>query len=377
MKRTSKIRAAFCLGLVYAVACMLCTSLVTFTKASNDGTLEDNGRYLGDPLRGLNAGQLREFDEGFALFVKNWTIHEGIGPNINAHSCVACHRIPTPGGSGTGRETFVMRSASLIGTAGGSVFPRFEVRVDGSLHERSLPGPITFRKTQGLFGLGLLEAVPANVILEYSDPNDANGDGISGRLVKTGQSFGRFGWKGDAPTIEAFVEEAFAVEMGLGRAHTADAKRIEVNDAQIRLVSQFIRFLGAPRPIGGNNFAKGKELFDRIGCALCHRPSLTTGPAEAPLGNQTLFAFTDLLLHDMGARLSDGIQENGVLAQEFRTPPLWGIASTGPPYLHDGRANSVYEAIIAHGGEAGSAAAKFQVLSDEEKQAVLRFINSL
>ena len=152
---------------------------------------------------------------------------------------------------------------------------------------------------------------------------------------------------------------------------------IEVAPDQIRLVAQFIRYLGAPRRSGGNGISRGRELFYKIDCALCHRPILTTGGNSSPFGNQTLFVFTDLLLHDMGLELSDGLDENGVSGREFRTPPLWGIASTGPPYLHDGRAMTVYDAIIAHGGEAGSSAQKFRMLSHEEQAVVVKFVNSL
>lgn len=387
LRLTSKAIGVFCLASVYAVLLLLSESSPKLIYASTKGAAQEveSGRYLGDPIQGLTSNQLQEFDGGFDLFVKNWTVQDGIGPNINARSCVACHRIPTPGGSGTGRETFVSRSPFVIDVLGGSVFPRFEVRNDGSLQERSQPSRITLRRTQPLFGLGLLEAVPVSVLLEYSDPSDADGDGVSGRLVRIGKQFGRFGWKGNVPTIEAFVEDAFAVEMGLrSKARSDETKHlsytfhaIEINPTQIRLVSQFIRFLGAPRLAGGNRVSKGRELFYRIDCAVCHRPSLTTGATPTPFGNQTLLAFTDLLLHDMGPEMGDGLEENGVSGQEFRTPPLWGIASTGPPYLHDGRAMTVHDAIIAHGGEARSSALKFRILSQEEQAALLRFVNSL
>jgi CxxC motif-containing protein (DUF1111 family) len=359
-----------------------------YAAAGEVGRESETGRYLGDPIEGLTPNQLEEFDRGFSLFVKNWSVREGLGPNVNAHSCVACHRIPTPGGSGTGHETLVVRSPDFVDPAGGSVFPRFMVRDDGSLQERSLPQRITIRRTQGLFGLGLLEAVPVSVLLEYADANDADDDGISGRLVRVGEEFGRFGWKGNVPTIEAFVQDAFAVEMGLRSKMRADeivalgstarnSASVEVTPTQTRLVSQFIRFLGAPRPTVEHRPSRGRELFDRIDCAKCHRPSLETGMAPAPFGNQKLFAFTDLLLHDMGPELGDGLEEDGVSGQEFRTPPLWGIASTGPPYLHDGRAMTMYDAIIAHGGEAKTSARKFKMLSEEEQASLLRFLNSL
>jgi Predicted thiol oxidoreductase len=354
-------------------------------QASTIGAGEEsiNGRYFGDPIQGLTASELQEFNAGFNLFVKIWTTQEGVGPNINARSCVVCHRVPVPGGSGTTRDTFVVRSPSVKDAAGGTVFPRFEVHPDGSLHRRSLPKRVTVRRTPPLFGLGLLEAVPVYVLLEYADPNDADGDGISGRLLRVGEEFGRFGWKGNVPTIEAFVEEAFEVEIGL-QSKPRQAKNlpgssgaIKITPTQIRLVSQFVRLLGAPRQTMEPGLSKGRELFFNLDCAKCHRPSLTTGTGPAPFGNQKIFPYTDLLLHDMGPELSDGLGEDGISGQEFRTPPLWGIASIGPPYLHDGRALTVHEAILAHRGEAKISAEKYNTLAAEDRAALLRFVNSL
>jgi CxxC motif-containing protein (DUF1111 family) len=262
------------------------------------------------------------------------------------------------------------------------------VNPDGSVQENKLPKHISARKTPPLFGLGLLEAVPTHVLLEYADPNDANGDGVSGRLVKVGKGFGRFGWKGNVGNIQDFVEGAFAVEIGLlsktlalrvaQKKHLPKASdSAEVNSDQVQIVSQFIRFLGAPRLTGETGLSRGKELFESTGCAKCHRPSLTTGPGTAPFGNQKIFPYTDLLVHAMGPQLGDGIAANGISGQEFRTPPLWGIASTGPPYLHDGRANSVYEAVLAHGGEARNSARRYRRLTEADLAALLRFVNSL
>jgi CxxC motif-containing protein (DUF1111 family) len=385
---TSQVIAVVGVASFCAISLVLFESASRVTHASTANVYEESGRYLGDPVNGLTPDQLQEFDDGFKLFIKNWTVEEGLGPHVNARSCVTCHRIPTPGGSGTGRETFVLHSPAVVDALGGSVFQRFDVLSNESLGERTHPKQITVRRSQSLFGLGLLEAVPVTVLQEYADPNDSNGDGISGRLVKVGSQYGRFGWKGNIPTIEAFVEDAFAVELGLtnrsprkgvqqGTTTRENGIPIEVSSTQIRLVSQFIRFLGAPRPTGRSDFSRGQELFFKVECNACHRPTLTTGPSPQPFANQKLLAFTDLLLHDMGSELADGLAENGVSEQEFRTPPLWGIASTGPPYLHDGRAATIYDAIIVHGGEAKRSVAKFKSLSSEEQAAVVRFINSL
>ena len=394
MKPTSKTIRVLGLGSLLAISFLFAWFPTRFVYALTEigpptGSEEtEDGRYLGDPIRGLTPEQRRAFDEGFDLFIKNWTVKEGIGPKLNAHSCVTCHRIPTPGGSGTGPETFVLHSHNVIDAIGGSVFTQFEVGETGNLLRLSPPRQITLRKTQSLFGLGLLESVPVSVLLEHSDPDDRDCNGISGRLVKVGPEYGRFGWKGNVPSIQMFVEDAFAVELGLGNLSHRDESKlsiralenvagVEINATQVGLVSEFVRYLGPPRHSSGKGVARGSEIFDKIDCATCHRRTLRTAPGAFPFGNQTLFAFTDLLLHDMGDQLADGLEENGVSAREFRTPPLWGIASTGPPYLHDGRAATLNDAILAHGGEASISAHKYEMLSADQREAILKFINSL
>jgi CxxC motif-containing protein (DUF1111 family) len=341
------------------------------------------GQYFGDPLENLTVEQLQEFERGFDLFIKVWTVGEGIGPHINARSCVACHRVPTPGGSGTSHDTFVIHSSRAVDSAGGTVVPRFEVRSDDVLIDAPFLHRTTKRKTPGLFGLGLLEAVPVGVVLEYADPTDKDRDGISGRVVRVGKQVGRFGWKGGVPTIESFVKHAFSVEMGLHSEPEVTNEKpqlsapVEVSVRQIRLVTQFIRFLGSPRPTYQTDVNEGAEQFRRAGCESCHRSSLRLSSRPVSLVNRTIPAFTDLLVHDMGPELNDGLEEHGTSGREFRTPPLWGIASTGPPYLHDGRAKTLHEAISAHGGEAATAVTKYRALSELKREALLRFVNSL
>src|SRR2546423_2454654 len=185
MQISRKILGAAYLILLFLASLLTPSSTHTMQASTlRAGEEGGSGRYFGAPIQGLTARELQEFNAGFNLFVKLWTTQEGVGPHINARSCVVCHRVPVPGGSGTTRDTFVVRSPVAIDAAGGTVFPRFALHADGSLQRRPLPQPATFRRTPPLFGLGILEAVPIDVLLEYADPNDADGDGISGRLLR-------------------------------------------------------------------------------------------------------------------------------------------------------------------------------------------------
>jgi CxxC motif-containing protein (DUF1111 family) len=141
-------------------------------------------------------------------------------------------------------------------------------------------------------------------------------------------------------------------------------------------VSAFVASLPPPSvPEPGTS--SGSELFRRIGCETCHRSSLTVGrDVDGRDTMRPIYPYTDLLLHDMGAALADGISEGDASGQEFRTPPLWGISQSGPPYLHDGRAKSIDEAIIAHDGEAARAAARYRNLSAHDRRAMLRFVST-
>lgn len=337
--------------------------------------------YTGDPLPFLTDSQRSTFDAGFELFVKIWTQEEGLGPEFNARSCTSCHRVPLPGGSGTTQDTLVPHSASFRDVVGGTTVARFSLSDSGELSQRKLPTITTNRRTPALFGIGLLEAIPEWRIRGIADPNDGDGNGISGRVVELTEEIGRFGWKGNISSIHDFVAVAFATELGLtsSQLRTDDPlSNLEISDDQIRAIANYIRLLSqSPPEKFGYPSEKGQLLFGQLGCHECHTPSHKTESDIGVLHDRTIYPYTDLLVHDMGADLADGLTEADVGPREFRTPPLWGVASTGPPYLHDGRAKSLKEAVEMHGGEAESSARLFKQLDVSDQNELIRFLKSL
>lgn len=268
------------------------------------------------------------------------------------------------------------------------------------------PGMLfTLRLGSPVYGLGLLEAVPEADILSREDETDSDNDYISGRAnyvwnAMTGQmEIGRFGWKASNPTIEqqtasAFHDDmgitspgAFAVEVGSGQSNATIGfgPEPDVGSDVIDDVSNFLRVTGvpAPRNLEDPIVMRGRELFYQLNCNGCHTPSLTTGTSVIPeLSNQVIYPYTDLLIHDMGEVLADGRPDFAASTNEWRTPPLWGIGLTllvNPQarFLHDGRATSLEEAILWHGGEAHWAKEYFKSLPASDREALLQFLESL
>ena len=227
-----------------------------------------------------------------------------------------------------------------------------------------------------LFGLGLVEAIPERAILEAEDPDDRDGDGLSGRAGRTPDGrLARFGRKAEFATIQEFVEGALRLEMGLtSRPGDRDlmnggplppgadpVPEPEVDRRTVELLSAFVRFLAAPVRAAPRSrahqdtVAAGERLFHQAGCATCHTPSLHTGAHEvAGLRRRTVYLYSDLLLHDMGPTLADGIEQGQATGSEFRTAPLWGVGRRGA-FLHDGRATSLLDAVLAHAKALGDA----------------------
>jgi CxxC motif-containing protein (DUF1111 family) len=265
-----------------------------------------------------------------------------------------------------------------------------------------------------MIGLGLLESIPDNDILALADPDDANGDGISGRpnLVWSIRDdrvrLGRFGWKAGNATVEQQSAEAFAGDIGISNVlvrhpagdctvketacleapNGASAKSpdVEISPDLMALVSFYAANLAVPkrRNADASDVIAGGRLFGEIGCAQCHHASHRTGPRpdQPHLAHQTIWPYTDLLLHDMGEGLADNRPEGVANGREWRTAPLWGIGLTQIVsghtfFLHDGRARSIEEAILWHGGEAEKARDVYAGLSKQERDALVAFVNSL
>ncbi len=255
-----------------------------------------------------------------------------------------------------------------------------------------------------VFGLGLLEAIPENVILAYADEADANGDGISGKpnyvwdVVEQRYNLGRFGWKANQPTLLQQVAAAYHDDMGIttslfqtensaGQPQlTHHSPKPEVSDEILDVVTFYVQTLAVParRNLDDPQVKHGEQLFAEAQCASCHVPTLRTGVLTGvpSVSNQTIHPYTDLLLHDMGPGLADNRPDFHANGSEWRTPPLWGIGlvkrvNGHTNFLHDGRARDLMEAILWHGGEAERSRQIVEQMSKAERNALIAFLESL
>ncbi|MEM9602526.1 MAG: di-heme oxidoredictase family protein [Pseudomonadota bacterium] len=369
---------------------------------------------------------------------------DGLGPLYNARSCQRCHVkdgrgappgvLPVLGVSGSvlalrahdGQGGDPVYGAQLqdFGVPGLAAEGRLNVEPESVLrHGQTLTrwgigvsalaqGPldpdtrVSLRVAPQMIGLGLLEAIPADAIRAQADPDDRDDDGVSGRAAALPDgSLGRFGWKAHSPTVRDQSSIAFLTDMGLStpaRPHAAgdctaeqrDCRHaphgpgedgVEVSDKMMRWVTFYASHLAPPhRPdADASHIVRGETLFHEVGCAVCHTPRWQTGPSAFPaLANQTIYPYTDLLLHDMGAGLDDGAPGTVASSAEWRTPPLWGLGRIRDVnghlrLLHDGRADGVSEAVAWHGGEAEASATAFFALDSDAMTDLVAFVESL
>lgn len=242
------------------------------------------------------------------------------------------------------------------------------------------------------FGLGLLEAVPDATLMALADPGDEDGDGISGRVnlvwdprVET-HRVGRFGWKANTVDLTLQVAGAYAADMGVSSPlHPESDGSFEVPRSLVDDNTFYVRTLGVPASVTDElpGASRGQRLFMAFGCASCHVESLETGPHTLEvLSGHRIAAYTNLLLHDMGEGLADGRPDWSASGSEWRTAPLWGIglAQTvlpGAGYLHDGRARTLEEAILWHGGEAEDSRERFRNAASADRADLVAFLRSL
>ncbi|MCE5974382.1 thiol oxidoreductase [Sinirhodobacter sp. WL0062] len=443
-------------------------------RPAGAGTVMD-GRFSA-PLVTLGEGAALDFVLGEAIFDKLWVpaptatrASDGLGPLFNARACANCHPGDARGGPPEAPGALSGMVLKLSRAAPASAIPAHLAAIPGwqaklpdpqlgtQLQDRAIPGvapegalSIDWEETQvslsggevvslrrplanvtpalasevmtslrvgpQLIGLGLLEAVPEADILAGADPEDKDGDGISGRAslvwsADRGQAMlGRFGLKAGAATLREMAAAAFSTDMGLSSPLfpdpsgdcTADqiACRVAPNgeDAGLRdgrevggdaldLVARYLQGLSVParRAPEDAQVLQGKDAFHEVGCPACHRPKYVTARlADDPARSfQLIWPYTDLLLHDMGSGLADGRPEGVATGAEWRTAPLWGIALnaevSGKPttYLHDGRARSLLEAILWHGGEAQAARDRVARMAPDTRAALIRYLESL
>lgn len=379
----------------------------------------DDKDVLAGTIPGLTAQQEHEHLVGDANFGHKFTKAEGLGPVFVQTSCDNCHV-----GNGKGHpSTILTRYANLNGgvidyllSKGG---PQLQNRSILNYPAEVLPAEAnitTKRIAPAIMGLGFIAALNDQKILYNADPNDTDGDGISGRvnyvdptsffvpasihIPSNGKYIGRFGKKAEKVTIADQV--VFALKQDIGITSDFDTEDIynyqagistgdEVPDPEVSAsfvggLVFYMRTLKAPprRNEDDADVKAGELLFTQIGCTSCHISTFTTAQSDIEaLSNKVFHPYSDFLLHDMGAGLDDGYPEGDALSFEWRTPPLWGIglakdSQGGMMFLlHDGRATSFEDVISAHGGEAASRRTAFQNLSDTEKKQVYKFLESL
>jgi CxxC motif-containing protein (DUF1111 family) len=393
------------LATVLAAAMAGCDAV--FTEAPDPGDVFDA------PLEGLTPAELAAFIEGDEQFGRPFGPADGLGPIFNNVSCAACHS-----GDGRGRPENALTRFSLgLDPALALGGPQVQDRaIAGAEPERLPPGvDVSVRLPPPVFGVGLIEAISEADILYNADSADLDGDGISGRPNwvtpppwvpadepggAPGLRVGRFSRKAQVSTLLQQVVEAYHQDMGitseflpvenrnpLASRATETADRVadpEIPASTVRAVVAYIRMLAPPAPGEPTpRRQRGSAVFDSIGCARCHIPALMTGPSSiAALANRRVELYSDLLLHDMGPGLADNRPDGSASGTEWRTAPLWGLRLmrrflNGDAFLlHDGRARSVEEAILLHGGEAQAARDRFAALPAADRVALLEFVES-
>ncbi|HSJ72452.1 MAG TPA: di-heme oxidoredictase family protein [Acidimicrobiia bacterium] len=420
-----------------------------------EGTVTNYGPgAFSQPAANLDAEHVARFRIGDAFFTEAWVPagdsgdeRDGLGPTYLASSCAACH--PADGRSDA-PATPGSASRPILRFAGGDeMVPRLDAygfqlqsaAIEGVPAEaqlqvswRELPGaypdgtPYSLRAPiidvdgeqfgsldglvatgvrvgPALIGLGLLEAIPESAIRALADPDDRDGDGVSGRVhvVTTlgGEvAIGRFGHKANIATIADQTAIAYLLDLGVTSpalpdencpvpqaacAAAASGGSPEISASRFADVVVYASTLAVPgRPSAGDGgVTEGEATFTEIGCAVCHVARWETGehPIDA-LANQTIYPYTDLLLHDMGSGLSDGRTDSLAGPSEWRTAPLWGLGlvrsvNANAGFLHDGRARTIEEAVLWHGGEGMASRDAFVALTAADRQRVIQFLSSL
>jgi CxxC motif-containing protein (DUF1111 family) len=413
---------------------------------------EDIMAPLGAPIPGATAEQLATFERGHAQMTRRFSRADGLGPGFNVTFCGSCHEKPVFGGSAGLYRNFFLgggrnANGAFVTPPGSDPFsPAGVVRLygyplppeaDDELDCRTNPSPeeisaqpfepldprpqvadnltiIAQRNPIPFFGVGLIAGIPEDVILAAEDPDDEDGDGISGRHNEAEGFVGRFGVKSQTTSIERFIRGPLFNHLGVTTDPLTDAQRARlpvdssaatVDDATAALLHDLSWFAQADSPLGPNadsdgicdpemttdelfdlvSFAmllaapefeelteqgeRGRDAFDEAGCGDCHIPRLDSPRGPIPV-------YSDLLLHDMGEDLADGLEQGFAEGYEFRTQPLWGVAATAP-YLHDGRAQTLDQAIRLHAGEAARSAHVYSSFDSAKQADLVEFLLSL
>ncbi len=355
-----------------------------------------NGRGL--PEKGQRVVRVSQLEPGQGTGVDQAYALEAEPPGANASAVVGLGtQVQEQGVYGHAPEAVVQLAwAEQPGTyADGTAYqPRSPQLTLERLDGTPLPEGIatSHRIAQPVFGAGLLEAVPEADIVQRADADDRDGDGVSGRpnqvwnVVEQRPTLGRFGWKANAPNLLQQSASAYANDMGVTNPlFPAADGQMDIDMDTLAAAAVYVQTLGVPARtlVDDPQVQRGERLFGSANCVACHISELSTGHHEIPaLADQTIHPYTDLLLHDLGPGLADGRPDFQASGQEWRTPPLWGVGLTQTVlpfsgYLHDGRARTLAEAILWHGGEAERAKDTFRAMSAEDRAALVMFLRSL
>lgn len=397
-KRLLTITATIC-AVITITSCDKLTPAAPNDDEVLDGAIEN--------LTGAQSMQHLRGDVAFNDEV--FTAQTGLGPVFVATSCGSCHAGDGKGHPFTTLTRFGQtdNNGNLFMAQGG---PQLQNRALPGFTPERIPAGATFSKftPPSNTGLGFLELVSDTDILAMADPADIDGDGISGvpqwvalpgfitpaqnSISQNGKHICRFGKKAGAYNLLHQTVNAYNQDMGIASSfepydvYSLQEIDAEVSNQTVYDVVFYLQTLKAPvqRNQSDNEVIAGKQVFSNINCNSCHKETLKTGYSQiTELSNKEFHPYTDLLLHDMGSGLDDGYTEGNAKTYEWRTPPLWGLGlspnSQGGSYflMHDGRAKSIEEAILLHGGEAEKSKTKYQGLSQASKEALVKFLKSL
>lgn len=449
------LRAAVPWALVVAVPVLAETPGGALTRTT------DNRNAFALPAPTLDARELRDFNFGNRLFNTNWLVapasveaFDGLGPTFNRVSCSGCHLRDGRGRPPIDGERELLSMLIRLSVPGQDAHggPRPHLSYGDQLNDRAIPGvppegrvEIRYEEAPGRYpdgtpyslrmpryelrdaaygdfgedllisprvaphmvGMGLLEAVAEGDIVSREDPDDRDGDGVSGRAnrvfdpISGTRELGRFGWKANAASLRQQSAAAALGDIGLTSAAFASQNcpeaqsacasattggEPELGEAFLDKLVFYLRTLAVParRNPSAEAVRHGERAFVASGCASCHTPTLRTSPQADPalIASQEFSPYTDLLLHDMGDGLADGRPDHLADGREWRTAPLWGlglvpIVNDHRFYLHDGRARSLEEAILWHGGEAETSRDQFMRLPAPVRDDVTAFLESL
>jgi len=382
------------------------TLLAVVVAGCGSRRARDAAEKPGAPLAGLADAERQRFDAGYAIFTREFTPAEGLGPLFIERRCSNCHGLPTVGGTGVETVTKATRfqpgRCDVLDDEGGPVIQNHAtplLEAAGVRHE-SAPKRATAASTfmpPTLYGVGLVEAIPEEQILAFERAQGRDGADVAGRAARTADGrVTRFGRKAEFATLAELVEGAVGTEIGLTTPRNPTEQTIngrplppgtdpvadpEVTQAMLDTLADYIRLLAPParEPATGasrDTLARGERLFDRIGCADCHVARMTTGRNASPsLDHRSVSLYSDLLLHDMGPALADVCTPTAP-PSFWRTAPLMGI-HLRTMYLHDGRARTIDAAILAHDGESRKSRDKYLRRDPAERNLLIRFVRSL